>query len=53
MTQTFEEVEAIVRERICGVCTDRTVEGGFGVENPSSCALFRLFPQVSPRGPIR
>jgi hypothetical protein len=47
MTRTLEELEAIVRERICGVCTDRTVAGDCGLEEPSSCALFRLFPQVA------
>src|ERR1700730_3896738 len=47
MTRTFEELESIIRERICRVCTDRTVEGECGLEDPSSCALFRLFPQVA------
>ena len=46
MDRSFAELEAIVRNRICGVCTDRTVEGECGLENPSSCALFQLFPQV-------
>ena len=47
MARTLEELEAIVRERICRVCTDRTVDGACGLEDPSSCALFRLFPQVA------
>src|SRR5262245_3671254 len=47
MARTLEEIEAIVRERICRVCTDRTVDGACGLEDPSSCALFRLFPQVA------
>jgi hypothetical protein len=47
MAPTLEELEAIVRERICRVCTDRTVNGDCGLEEPSSCALFRLFPQVA------
>ena len=47
MARTLEELEAIVRERICCFCTDRNVEGGCGLEDPSSCALFRLFPQVA------
>jgi hypothetical protein len=47
MTPTFEELEATIRERICRVCTDRTVEGECGLEDPSSCALFRLFPEVA------
>lgn len=47
MARTLEELEAIVRERICRVCTDRKVDGTCGLEEPSSCALFRLFPQVA------
>src|SRR3954449_7244601 len=47
MDRSFEELEAIVRNRVCGVCTERTDEGQCGLENPSSCALFRLFPQVA------
>jgi hypothetical protein len=47
MDRSFEELEAIVRNRICGVCTERTIEGQCGLEDSSSCALFRLFPQVA------
>src|SRR6266704_1716770 len=47
MARTLEELEAIVRERICRVCTERTVDGDCGLEDPSSCALFRLFPEVA------
>jgi len=47
MARTLDELEAVVRERICRVCSDRTVDGGCGLEDPSSCALFRLFPQVA------
>jgi hypothetical protein len=47
MDRSFEELEAIVRNRICSVCTERTDEGQCGLEDPSSCALFRLFPQVA------
>jgi hypothetical protein len=47
MDRSFEELEAIVRNRVCGVCTERTGEGQCGLEDPSSCALFRLFPQVA------
>ena len=47
MDRSFEELEAIVRNRICSVYTERTVAGECGLENPSSCALFRLFPQVA------
>jgi len=46
MDRSFDELEAIVRNRICGVCTERTNEAECGLENPSSCALFRLFPRV-------
>jgi hypothetical protein len=46
MKPTASELEAILRERICGVCTDRTVEGDCGREDPSECALFRMLPQV-------
>ena len=47
MARSLVELEAIVRNRICGVCTERTVHGDCGLEEPSSCALFRLFPQVA------
>jgi hypothetical protein len=47
MERSLVELEAIVRNRICSVCTERTVAGQCGLEEPSSCALFRLFPQVA------
>lgn len=47
MDRTTVELEAIVRNRICRVCTSRTAAGDCGLEEPSSCALFRLFPQVA------
>ena len=47
MDRSFDELEAIVRNRICGVCTERTEEGGCGLEQPSGCALFQLFPRVT------
>jgi hypothetical protein len=47
MDRSLVEVEAIVRNRICKVCTERTVDGNCGLEQPSTCALFRLFPQVA------
>jgi hypothetical protein len=46
MDRPLAGLEAIVRNRICRVCTDRTVEGQCALEEPSNCALFRLFPQV-------
>src|SRR5580765_1259352 len=45
--RSLAELESIVRNRICGVCTERTVEGVCGLEKPASCALFSLFPQVA------
>jgi hypothetical protein len=47
MSQSLAELESIIRNRICSVCTERTVSGECGLEEPSSCALFRLFPQVA------
>lgn len=47
MSRSLVELEAIVRDRICRVCTSRTIHGDCGLENPSSCALFQLFPQVA------
>ena len=47
MQRSLAEVEAIVRDKICSVCSDRTVHGNCGLEEPSACALFRLFPEVA------
>ncbi len=47
MAPTPEELETVVRERICRVCTDRTADGHCGLEEPSECALFQMFPQVA------
>lgn len=47
MDRSLAELESIVRNKICSVCTDRTVNGECGLEDPNSCALFRLFPQVA------
>jgi hypothetical protein len=47
MKRTLEELEAIVRRRICGVCTDRNEDGTCGLEERANCALFRLFPLVA------
>ena len=47
MDRSLGELESIVRNRICQVCTSRTVGGECGLEQPSDCALFRLFPQVA------
>jgi hypothetical protein len=45
--KSLEEVEAIVREKICSVCSDRTVDGDCGLENRSDCSLFEKFPHVA------
>lgn len=47
MNRSLAELEAIVRNRICGVCSERTVDGECGLEDPSRCALFQLFPNVA------
>ena len=47
MQQSLADLESIIRKRICSVCTARTVDGDCGLEEPSACALFRLFPQVA------
>jgi hypothetical protein len=47
MKRSLAELEALVRGRICKVCTERTVAGECGLKEPASCALFRLFPQVA------
>jgi hypothetical protein len=46
MKVRIDELEAIVRSRICAVCTDRTVEGMCGLES-TTCSLFQLFPLVA------
>ena len=47
MDPALVQLEAIVRNRICKVCTERTADGECGLEEPSRCALFRLFPEVA------
>ena len=47
MQHSSAELEALVRDRICRVCSDRTADGACGLEQPSACSLFRLFPQVA------
>ncbi len=46
MDRSQAELETLVRNRICGVCSDRKTDGACGLEEPAGCALFRLFPQV-------
>ena len=47
MDRSLGEIEVILRNRVCGVCSDRTAEGTCGREAPVTCALFRLFPEVA------
>jgi hypothetical protein len=47
MERSLIDLEAIVRKRLCGVCSDRNVTGTCGLSEPADCALFRLFPQVA------
>ena len=47
MDRSLVELESIVRNRICEVCTERTSGGDCALEKTHSCALFRLFPQVA------
>ena len=47
MERSLEELETIVQSTVCRVCTDRNNDGSCGLEDPGSCALFRLFPQVA------
>ena len=47
MDHSLLELEGIIRNKICGICSDRTVEGQCGLEQPDTCALFRLFPEVA------
>ena len=46
MQRTLTELETILRNRICGVCTDRNAKGECGREKPVDCALFLLLPEV-------
>ena len=47
MDRSLAELENIVRNRICKLCTERNAGGECGLEEPSGCALFLLFPQVA------
>lgn len=47
MARSLIELESIVRNRICVVCSERTETGACGLEHPSGCALFELFPLVA------
>ena len=47
MERSLRELEVIIRNRICAVCSERTLDGNCGLEDTGACALFRLFPQVA------
>jgi hypothetical protein len=47
MERSLEELEKIVRDQICRVCSDRKVDGSCGLEEPGTCALFSMLPQVA------
>ena len=47
MERSLEELEQIVRGQICRVCSDHKLDGSCGLEDPGTCALFSLFPQVA------
>lgn len=47
MQTKLEEIEAIVRNRICSVCSTRTVDGVCGADEPEHCSLMALFPLVA------
>ncbi len=46
MKPRVDELETLVRSRICAVCTERTVEGACSTAS-SRCSLFELFPLVA------
>lgn len=47
MERSLEELETIIRDQVCRVCSDRKVDNTCGLEEPGNCALFRMFPQVA------
>lgn len=47
MERSLEELETIIRDQVCHVCSDRKNDGTCGLEDPGRCALFRMFPQVA------
>ncbi|MBI2680868.1 MAG: hypothetical protein HYX25_07665 [Candidatus Solibacter usitatus] len=47
MQRSLEDLEKILRSRVCSVCTDRLEDGTCGLEEPEDCALFRLLPQAA------
>jgi hypothetical protein len=47
MRPRVDELEAIVRRRICAICEFRKVEEACSHEEPGRCSLFELFPLVA------
>jgi hypothetical protein len=47
MERSLEELETIIRDQVCRVCSDRQNDGTCGLEDPGRCALFSMFPQVA------
>jgi hypothetical protein len=47
MKMRVDELEAIVRKKICAVCDVRTVEEACGRPETEGCSLFQLFPYVA------
>lgn len=47
MKLRLDELEAIVRTRICAVCSERTAAGVCGMDKTVRCSLFELFPLVA------
>lgn len=47
MRTRLQELEAIVRSRVCRECDVRTPQGACGLEESERCRLFELFPLVA------
>jgi hypothetical protein len=47
MQRSLAQLEDMIRRRVCGICTDRRLDGGCELADTESCALFQLFPQVA------
>ncbi|MGB9604419.1 MAG: hypothetical protein ACP5U2_00210 [Bryobacteraceae bacterium] len=47
MKLRLDELEALVRSRICRECEVRTPEGACALPEQESCKLFELFPLVA------
>ena len=47
MQRSLEDLEKILRARICSVCSDRLEDGACGLKEPADCALFRMLPETA------